>query len=186
MKLDEHGVSFGSYSVKRIFAWPTLVLTLCVASVIAQSTEPPKEQPATVSREERTRLQKPRTVTPVPAQEWPATAPASESQPLPEQVRSKVIADAARRAATGTEAITIVSSQVVQWPDGSLGCPEPDEIYPQSPVAGYRVSVKAKGRAYDYRVGLPAHATDAQMQIRVCEVPPGIRAVEEPAPTPPR
>ena len=170
--------------MKQACAWPVAALVLGATGALAQSTDPPKEEPRTVPQSERADLQKPRTVTPVQPQSWPETSPAAEEQPLPEDIRSRVLTDAARRAAVSVDAISIVSSQAVEWPDGSLGCPQPGVTYPQAPVAGYRVSVKAKERVYDYRVGVPTHATGAQVQVRLCDSPSGIRAVEQPSPTP--
>jgi hypothetical protein len=39
------------------------------------------------------------------------------------------------------------------WPDGSLGCPQPGMLYTQVLTPGYQVVVEAGGEEYDYRMG---------------------------------
>ena len=39
------------------------------------------------------------------------------------------------------------------WPDGSLGCPQPGQVYTQALVDGYHVVLDADGDELDYRVG---------------------------------
>ncbi|MBL8147172.1 MAG: hypothetical protein JNL34_12370 [Anaerolineae bacterium] len=41
--------------------------------------------------------------------------------------------------------VEIVDVQAVVWPDTSLGCPQPDQMYAQVLVNGYRIVVKAAG-----------------------------------------
>jgi len=41
--------------------------------------------------------------------------------------------------------VEIVDVQAVVWPDTSLGCPQPDQMYAQVLVNGYRIVVKATG-----------------------------------------
>lgn len=51
-----------------------------------------------------------------------------------------------------TEAdIAVVRSEAVIWSDGSLGCPEPGEMYTQSTVNGFWVVLEHRGVEYDYR-----------------------------------
>ena len=176
--------------MNRSSAFLAVILTVSAASVLAQTTDPQAGQRVTVPREERARLQKPPSVTPIVPEPSTSATPDGESQPMPEHIRSLVLADAARRAATSPEAVTVVDSRAVNWPDGSLGCPERGMTYPQLPVSGYRVVVNAKGRTYDYRVGMPVAATTgpqpsgAAVQLRLCDSSQGIRALEQPAPAP--
>ncbi|MGH9320270.1 MAG: hypothetical protein ACRD21_20995 [Vicinamibacteria bacterium] len=41
----------------------------------------------------------------------------------------------------------------VDWPDESLGCPEPGERYPQVVTSGYRVTLQARGEIHSVHVG---------------------------------
>ncbi len=46
------------------------------------------------------------------------------------------------------EEITVASWEPVDWPDTSLGCPEPGMMYAQVIVPGYRVVLEARGDLY--------------------------------------
>ncbi len=47
-------------------------------------------------------------------------------------------------------AVKLDSAESVTWQDGSLGCPEPDVMYTQMLVPGYRVRIEAGGRLWVY------------------------------------
>jgi hypothetical protein len=70
---------------------------------------------------------------------------------LPAQLRASVIADAARRAGVSESAVVVRGSEEIQFPDGSLGCPQPGMMYTQMVIPGYRVVVQAGGKTFDYR-----------------------------------
>jgi len=59
-------------------------------------------------------------------------------------------ADAAERAAAAEDEVSFVSFEMVTWPDGSLGCPEPDMMYTQALVEGYRIVLEANGERFVY------------------------------------
>ncbi len=59
-------------------------------------------------------------------------------------------ADAAERAGVSVDEVTFVTFEMVTWPDGSLGCPEPDQMYTQALVDGYRIVLEADGERYVY------------------------------------
>ena len=84
------------------------------------------------------------------------TPPASEAATIgevPEAVLNPILADAAERSGASLDAIEVVTAEQVTWPDGSLGCPEPGQMYTQALVDGYQVVVDAAGEELDYRVG---------------------------------
>lgn len=81
----------------------------------------------------------------------PASAAAAEATgEVPQQILALFRDDLARRALVKPETITVVSSTEQQWPDGSLGCPKPGEMYTQMIVPGYRVVLQAGGEKYAY------------------------------------
>ena len=43
-------------------------------------------------------------------------------------------------------AVRVISLEAVDWPDTSLGCPRPDQMYAQVIVPGYRVVLEANGQ----------------------------------------
>jgi hypothetical protein len=59
-------------------------------------------------------------------------------------------ADAARRGAVSPEVFETVSVERVTWSDGSLGCPQPDRMYTQALVPGYRVRLRGPAGVLDY------------------------------------
>lgn len=83
-----------------------------------------------------------------------------ESQAVPANQQSIINAareDAASRLAVSADAIGVVSAQRVTWPDGSLGCPEPDMHYTQALVPGWRIFLRANGRTLDYHAAANGH-----------------------------
>jgi hypothetical protein len=59
----------------------------------------------------------------------------------------------ATRLDMSEEDIEIVDVRSVQWPDGSLGCPEEGKVYTQAIVDGSQVLLGANGRIFDYHAG---------------------------------
>jgi hypothetical protein len=85
---------------------------------------------------------------------------------VPSTVIDAAVADAAARAGVSLAEVTVVAAESVTFPDGGLGCPEPDMMYTQVLTPGYQVVVEAGGREYDYRAGARGGT------IRWCENPP--------------
>ncbi|WP_163817247.1 hypothetical protein [Phytoactinopolyspora alkaliphila] len=107
----------------------------------------------------------------------PTPQPTGTQPPLtgevPAGILDDVVADAADRAGTAPGDVVVVRAQAVQWPDGSLGCPEPGMMYTQAIVDGYWVELEAEGKTYDYRL-------NEQGTFRLCttpglEPPPNLR-----------
>jgi hypothetical protein len=61
--------------------------------------------------------------------------------------------DLAQRLDMSPEDILMVSVQAVDWPDASLGCPEPGMMYAQVITPGFRVVLEAEGQMYRYHSG---------------------------------
>jgi hypothetical protein len=77
-------------------------------------------------------------------------------------------ADAARRTGQPAAAFELISAESVTWSDGSLGCPQPDVLYTQALVPGYRIVLRGPSEEMDY------HAS-ARGALVLC---PAGRAVE--------
>jgi hypothetical protein len=58
--------------------------------------------------------------------------------------------DLAKRLGIEERAIKKVSVQAKTWPDASLGCPKPDEMYAQVETEGYLIELEAGGKKYAY------------------------------------
>lgn len=64
------------------------------------------------------------------------------------------IADATERTGLAEEDIELEELSMVTWSDGALGCPEPDVMYTQALVEGYRIVLDADGRELVYHGAL--------------------------------
>ena len=49
--------------------------------------------------------------------------------------------------------MTVQHTEAVDWPDSSLGCPQPDMMYLQVITPGFKVMLKASGKIYPVHVG---------------------------------
>jgi hypothetical protein len=58
--------------------------------------------------------------------------------------------DAARTTETAVADLRVTRVEHVTWLDGSLGCPEPDVMYAQTLVPGFRIRIESGGRTLDY------------------------------------
>ena len=80
----------------------------------------------------------------------PETSPLS---PLPtpptNPARVAAVDFLARELGISADQITVVSSQPVDWPDASLGCPEPGMMYAQVITPGYKFVLEAGGETYE-------------------------------------
>lgn len=76
-----------------------------------------------------------------------------------------IVSDAGDRAGVPETDVELVSIEMEEFNDASLGCPEEGQMYAQVITPGFRVLVSAAGVEYDYRV---AEGDDS---FRLCEVP---------------
>lgn len=60
---------------------------------------------------------------------------------------------AGEEAGVKPDAFEVEVAAEVTWSDGSLGCPQPDEVYTQALVDGYWVVLTHEGATFDYRAG---------------------------------
>lgn len=100
-----------------------------------------------------------RAATPLPSFELPDLV-----GEVPGEILLQIMQQVASATGTDLRDLEIDEARAVTWPDGSLGCPEPDQMYTQALVDGYWVVIIAGGETYDFRVG-------ANGQFKFC--PPG-------------
>lgn len=115
----------------------------------ADTLGPPAPAPSTSGKQEPTEAA-------VPAGQ--ASIPAAWA----EKVVANAQADLARRLAIPAETIIVHSVETVEWPDTSLGCPQPGMMYAQVITPGYRVVLLAAGKRYTYH-------SDGQGRVVTCE-----------------
>jgi hypothetical protein len=85
---------------------------------------------------------------------------------MPREVRRAVVADAARRFKVAETAVVLARAEKLTWSDGSLGCPQPGQMYSQALVPGFRVVAKTSEGDLVYH-------TDTRGQAVVCAPPNG-------------
>lgn len=94
----------------------------------------------------------------------PLATPPEEQVATPPNVPEGVklsIADLAKRLGIDASQIEAVRIEPVDWPDTSLGCPQPGQAYAQVITPGYLVILTAGGQEYEYHTNLS--------QIVTCE-----------------
>ena len=96
-----------------------------------------------------------------PPSEGPSDGPSSAG--LDTEVELAV-ADLAASAGGDESDIEVVTAERVTWPDGSIGCPQPEEMYTQALVEGYRIVLRAGGDEVAY------HGQDGGEPMR-CDEP---------------
>ncbi|NTU82248.1 MAG: hypothetical protein HGA45_23195 [Chloroflexales bacterium] len=75
----------------------------------------------------------------------------SSAGQAPPELLAELVADLAARTGAPADAIVEVASEAVEWPDSSLGCPQPGQSYLQVITPGYRVLLQSGDTVYDYR-----------------------------------
>jgi hypothetical protein len=134
-----------------------IVLCALIASSCAGATEP-ASKPAS-----------PRGIAPptrIPYTQ-PADSPGGEAvatSAMPRGVRRAVVADAARRFKVSESAVVLAHAEQLTWSDGSLGCPQPGQMYTQALVPGFRVVASTPEGDFLYH-------TDSHGQVLVCGPP---------------
>lgn len=140
--------------MKQLKRWSLLTLLIILAA--AACTPPTTNAPeATAVPPQPTQENQPIRQTPLatPAVE---TVPTTETTPvveeLPEEIMTAVFEDLMAETAVTQASISVRQAEAVVWNDGSLGCPQPGEVYTMMPVEGYQIVLEANGRTYDYHV----------------------------------
>ena len=91
---------------------------------------------------------------------------------VPAELIEALLTDLAKRLGISVDQITVIHSHAVEWSDGSLGCPQPGNVYIQVLTPGFRVVLAAQDLLYDYH-------TDTKAQFLLCN-PDGV--ISDPPP----
>lgn len=79
-------------------------------------------------------------------------APTATPAPQPDN-RDLALADLAAKLSIAPDAITVKAVERIEWPDASLGCPQPGMMYAQVITPGYRIVLEVDGKSYEYHTG---------------------------------
>ena len=115
-----------------------LLLSIAIASLTACSPATETDEPAASG-----------TTTDIPTLEVQPTMPTSPQRIDLEHAADLAVADLAGRLGIEQESIESIEARHVTWRSGAMGCPEPDMMYTQALVPGYRILL---------RVGKDVHA----------------------------
>lgn len=94
---------------------------------------------------------------------------------VPRELSEKAIADLSAYLSIDADQIQVVEAKTVEWPDASLGCPQPDTAYAQVVTPGYWILLEAQGQPYPYH-------TDQKSQIVLCQGSLSGTSLETPMP----
>jgi len=135
------------------------VLTACAALPAGPAFSPlsPLATPTSAEASPSTAVSEQPLPTPKPETAAPGATPA----PQPDN-RDLALADLAARLSVAPDAITVKAVESIDWPDASLGCPQPGMMYAQVITPGYRIVLEVDGKSYEY------HA-DTQRHVVYCE-----------------
>jgi hypothetical protein len=84
--------------------------------------------------------------------------PVSPTIPIPaspglQKLVAQAREDLARRLGIDPGEVDLIEIQVVVWPDGALGCPQPGVVYAQVQQEGLLIRLRAGKRIYPYHSG---------------------------------
>ena len=116
---------------------------LDVGSLPPNTASQPPTEPAVIEPGDR----------PFPTLERVEPLPAPVTGEVPDDLLALVLEDAAGQSALDIDELVVVRSEFVEWPDGSLGCPEPGMVYTQVPREGLLIRLQAKEHIYSYHGG---------------------------------
>jgi hypothetical protein len=143
MSLDDAASAPSRTPQKRAGQWLPLAILLLIGTVACQPiSRLPLSTPdatATMTSEEPVMP-----ITPMPA----GAAALANSRPVLQAIDA--LADTLSLTAAEIE---LLDARAVVWPDGSLGCPQPDMMYPQVQVEGIVIRLRAGGKEYQYHGG---------------------------------
>ncbi len=79
----------------------------------------------------------------------PGTSPLSPLAPPTDPIAAAAVAYLATELNVPPDRVLVLSIEPVNWPDASLGCPQPGMMYAQVISPGYRIVLEAGGEQYD-------------------------------------
>lgn len=91
------------------------------------------------------------------------SAAGTASDPIAAEFVVQARADLAEQLGLPPEQVVLVTSEMVEWSDASLGCPRQGEVYAQVVTPGYRIIFGVGDARYEYH-------TDTQRMI-ACDAP---------------
>jgi len=88
----------------------------------------------------------------------PPSGPLTEPTASPEAALNVAVGELASSLGIAPGALRVLQVESVEWPDTSLGSPEPDTAYAQVITPGYRITVEVDGETYQVHTDLGERA----------------------------
>lgn len=148
------------------FAWAALVVCLAACGEVGDVGRPgPAASPTSTSTStggEAPSTEPVRSTTTIRASSTtaPTTTPAQGATPLIQAI----VADLAAREGVAASDVEVLSTESVDWPDASLGCPEAGTSYIQVVTPGHRIILGIGEATFDYRATVDG-------RFRICQTP---------------
>ena len=117
-----------------------------------EAQAPAAERTEPMSREERIEMRR-KMMEEVSAERAPEQEPSTGSVvgEVPDDLLDRIYADLEKQIGADRSDFELLRAEAVEWPDGSLGCGEPGQMYTQALVRGYRIEIGYDDQKYDYR-----------------------------------
>jgi hypothetical protein len=125
----------------HITVFTLLLLSACTPQLDLPSN-PISPEETEMSPTDSTSVDPPQDATSVPAVATPDS--------LQKKMTDLAIADLASRLSLDLQLVTVKSAESITWPNSALGCPQPDKVYAQGLVPGFRIKLLAGGTEYVY------------------------------------
>ena len=93
----------------------------------------------------------------------PASSPIQPPSESPDQVVVAAKQYLADELGVASDEIAAIAIEPAQWPDASLGCPEPGKAYAQVITLGYRIVLEAEQKEYEL------HTDQSGQAIVICQ-----------------
>jgi len=103
----------------------------------------------------------------------PTTAVTPVAGEVPQAIMTAVYDDLTTSVNVPKETIAVTRAEAIVWSDGSLGCPQPGQVYTQAPVNGYRIVLEANNQTYDYHAAENGYFVLCQNSLPVLPTPVG-------------
>jgi len=76
------------------------------------------------------------------------------SRPDPQVLIETAREDLAQRLSVSVTSINLVKIDEILWPDASLGCPQPDNVYAQTQTSGYLIKLEHDEDEFEYHANM--------------------------------
>jgi hypothetical protein len=92
----------------------------------------------------------------------PSSLPGSNAKPDPQPAVDAALQDAATHLGVSPNDMHVDRVEAREWPDSSLGCPQPGLLYSQIVTPGFLIVISGANKQLEYH-------TDARANVKLCK-----------------